>query len=152
MAIKPITQPLPATAGQIFRDSQSVDVAYAALPQISLRGVMNRVSPTPMIVRRQREHAEQPAERIVRRPGLEEAVMPAIVLQKEQANEHSCGGNCRDGVEPEDAPCRRRVHHYRSDEKRDQGNGEFPDCTGIVPSAIGLENANPIDGGAGESG
>ena len=89
MPVQPIGQPAPDRQRPIFAHRQRIDVAHAAAIEIARGRVMNGMGLPPEIVRRQRQHAEHPADPVVGEPLAEEGAMPAIMLDHEQPQQEA---------------------------------------------------------------
>ena len=68
--------------------------------EVARARVMDRVRVSPGRVRRQREHAEQPADPIVGGALAEEGAVAAIVLDHEEPHEKSGGWQRKDEAGP----------------------------------------------------
>src|ERR1700722_6722864 len=91
MPVEPISQAAPARTPAIFPHRQRIHVADATAIEIARGRMMNGMSAAPQIVRRQRDHADETADPIVRTPVGKERAVTAVVLDKEQAEEKAGG-------------------------------------------------------------
>ncbi len=81
MPVKAIAQPAPFGPRQIFVHRQCIDVANPTTFEIARRRVVDGVSASPEIIRRQGEHADHPSEPVVRDTVGKKRAMAAIVLR-----------------------------------------------------------------------
>src|SRR5262245_36456320 len=78
MPVKAIAQPAPFGPRQIFTHGQGIDVANPTAIKIARRRVVDGVSVSPEIIRRQREHTDYPSDPVVRDTVAEKRAMAAI--------------------------------------------------------------------------
>src|SRR6185437_1204072 len=91
MPVNAVLEALPAGASQVLLHRQRVDIAESPVLEVAGRGVMQGVRLLPVVVRRQREHAQDGADG-VRQPGRsEEGGVPAIMLDNEKPHQGECG-------------------------------------------------------------
>ena len=140
MPVEPVLQPAPARQRQIFAHCQCVDIADAAVLQISRGRVMNGMRPLPEIVRRHGEHAERAADPVVGEAMAEERAVPAIVLDHEQPHQESRGRYGEQQGQPPKAEVIGRPHRDPEQHKRPEGDAELERAAGSAGVAVAVEN------------
>ena len=98
--VEAIAKPAPARQRKIFVDRQGFDIADAAPVEIARGGVVDGMGSPPEIVRRQCQHADGAPDPVIGEPVPEECAMTAIVLDHEETNKKTCGGNGQQQIKP----------------------------------------------------
>src|SRR6516162_5452831 len=93
MAVKSVFQTAPPRTSLVFAHCQGIDIADTAPVEVTGAGVMDRMRAAPPVVRRQREHANDAADPVVRQTVGEEGAMAAVVLNHEEAQEKASSWN-----------------------------------------------------------
>ncbi len=106
--------------------------------------MVSRVPVAPIVIGREREHADHPADPIVGVLALEERAVTAIVLHAEQAHQETGCGDTNQGSPPEAVPHRDPAGDPERG-KRGAGQQDLQDAAGRAGAAIGLQN--PREGG-----
>src|SRR5689334_25004522 len=87
MSVHAVKKPAPLGQSEVLAHCQRVDVPDSAAIEIARRRVVDRVSASPEVVRREREHPDRAPDPIVCETMVEEGAMTAIVLDHEQPHE-----------------------------------------------------------------
>src|ERR1051326_112232 len=87
MSVHAVKKPSPLGQREVLAHCQRVDVPDSAAIEIARRRVVDCVSASPEVVRREREPPDHAADPIVCETMVEEGAMTAIVLDHEQPHE-----------------------------------------------------------------
>ena len=119
------------------------DVAEGARVQVPRVRVVDRVRPAPVVVRREREHADHRTRDAGQPAGLEVRPVPAVVLEHEEPHEQARGGDGQDEGEPVShgqAP----VHQSPRAGEEDGGVSHLPGAAAGVRAEVGGQNPLPL--------
>src|SRR6185295_10262999 len=97
--VETIAKPPPAPEALIFAYRHRRHIADTPMGEVAHAGVMHGMGALPMIVRRQREDADDPPDPIIGRAATEEGPMAAVMLDHEEADEKPGRGNRKDEAE-----------------------------------------------------
>src|SRR5882672_10092267 len=84
MAVDAVAQPAPSGSSEVLIHGQCVDVTSSTTIKVAGSRVMNRMSASPEVVGRERQHADQTADPVVSKAMAEESAMTTIVLDHKQ--------------------------------------------------------------------
>src|SRR3984957_10768234 len=87
VSINAITKPTPSGQREVLVHCQRVDVPGAAAIEITRSRVVNGVSASPKVVRRERENTDHTSYPVVCETVMEKSAMTAIVLNHKQPHE-----------------------------------------------------------------
>src|SRR5436190_8031973 len=87
VAVKTVFQTTPPGKGAIFAHGQRIEIAGTAAIEVAGGGMMGRMRAAPAVVGREREHANDAADPVIRHTAGKKGAMTAIVLDHEQAYE-----------------------------------------------------------------
>ena len=142
MAIETIGKAAPPGHLPIFRDSQRLDVAHAALIEIAGAGMMGCVGTSPAIVRRQSQDAQAAADPVVGGAVGEEGAVAAIVLDHEDAHQKAGGRKDEDQTPPMAIGIGSRGQGPQRG-KRDEGDGKFDGAAPPVRFLVARQDLQP---------
>ena len=93
VAVKTVFQTAPPRKGPVFAHCQRIDITDTTAVEVAAGGMMNCMRPAPTVVGREREHANDAADPVVRQAAGEKRAVAAVVLDHEQAYEKAGGRN-----------------------------------------------------------
>jgi hypothetical protein len=107
--------------------------------------MMDRMGAPPIIVGRQRQHAERASDPIIGETVLEEGPMAAIVLDHEQPRQQARGRHCQQQAEP--IIEMQRCPHQQPEQRQRTGRDRKLDLAAQrIRCAIARENLHPVAG------
>ena len=133
-AIDPVLQPAPATERAVFPHGEGGDIADPAAVEMARPGVVQRMGAAPVVIGRQRDDAEHPADPVVRCPAAEHRAVPAVVLDEEEADEEPRSRKREQQGEPVADERQRQPH--RGPERGERRGGH--DDRGNTPHVVGV--------------
>ena len=92
VAVKTVFQTTPPGKGPVFAHCQRIEIAGTATIEVAGGGMMNRIDAAPTVVGREREHANDAADPVIRQTAGKKSAMTAVVLDHEQAYEKAAAG------------------------------------------------------------
>ena len=95
VAVQAIAEAPQLALRQVLAHRQGLDVADFALAQVARGGVVDGVRSPPIPVGKERQYAEEVAQRLVPTAAGEERAMTAVVLKDEQADVEARGEQTR---------------------------------------------------------
>ena len=145
MAIEAVHQPAPPPARAVFFNRQRQDVAHAALVQIAVAGMVDRMGLTPNIIGGQCQHTQRTADPVLQFAVLEERRMAAVVLDAENAYQEHPVHHSKPKCQPR-ADRQRHPGQGPEQEERAQRQAEFNKAACVRRFAIVRQDAYPILG------
>jgi hypothetical protein len=142
VAIYPVTDPLPETERPVFLYGQRCNVAVTPAVKVAGRGMVQGVLPAPVVVRRQRQHAEQTPDPVVDLAGTEQRTMPAIMLNDEHAHQQ-CTGKRRKRPRGQHGILQQPVHQGPNAHESCKCNDDFKHCPAVISLTIWRETRHP---------
>ena len=104
--------------------------------------MMDRMRAAPDVVRRQRQHADNAPDPVVRRALAEEGAMPAIVLDHEQPHEKARGA-ARPAAGQPVAEVERRPRQRPERDQRHDRDDDLEDAAAVAGLSIADEDLGP---------
>lgn len=142
VAVEPVAQAAEQRQRAVFRDGQRIDVAHAAAFEIAAGGVVRGVALAPEAERREREHAGDAADPLVRQLAAEERAVAAIVLDHEQPHQEGRREDDERQRQPI-ADIERRPGQRPQGGQRHDGDGDLDDAAHGARLIIARENLRP---------
>src|SRR2546430_294294 len=93
VAVKTVFQTTPPRKGPVFAHCQRIDITDTTAVEVAAGGMVNCMRPAPTVVGREREHANDAADPVVRQAACEKRAVAAVVLDHEKAYEKAGGRN-----------------------------------------------------------
>src|SRR6476620_7497446 len=136
MAVEAVLQPAPERARQIFVHCQSIDITETPTIQVASRRMVQSVSASPEIIRRQRERADETTDPVIRLTVGKEGAMATVVLDHKQANEKTCGWNRNEQRGPGITQRESEPRCHPQDHQRHKRNRQLGDAAHLTWLAI----------------
>ena len=135
----------PPASRAVLVNRQRVDVAEPPMVQIPGGGVMNRVGLLPVVIRREREHAQDGAHHVGQALRREEGPVPAVVLEDEQPDEEK-GFRYRQRQRKRVAHAQTPVHQRPSGEEQAERAQQLPEALAETRPAVWGKRRRPLGG------
>ena len=93
VAVKTVFQTTPPGKRPVFAHGQRIEIADTAAIEVAGGGMMDRMRAAPTVVGREREHANDAADPVIRQTAGKKGAVAAVVLDHEQAYEKAGSRN-----------------------------------------------------------
>ena len=143
VAQQSVAEPPPARQAEVLGHRKRGDVARAAAVEIARGGVMDGVAAPPVVVGRERQHADRPADPVVGQRLAEERPVPAVVLDHEQPDQEAGGRHGQDQAEPV-AVAQAQQHDRPEREERHRGDHQLVDAAHRIGVTVAGEDLQPL--------
>ena len=143
MAVHAVLEPLPAREREVLVHGQRVDIAEPAMLEVAGGSVVHRVGLLPVVIRRQRDDAEDRAHDVRRAGRPEERPMSAVVLEDEQPDQEKRGRHREQQGEPIPDP-QTHVHQRPRTGEQHRRTHQLPDAAFDVRVLVGRQTRTPV--------
>ena len=127
----------------MFARRECFNVAQAATVEIPRAGVMGSVLPTPKVIGRQYQHADDPAHPVVCHAMVEECAVPAVVLDHEQPYQKARGRHRDQQREPPEAQIIPHPGQPPERHERPERDCDLDDAAGVIGLTVACEDFHP---------
>src|SRR5438309_8170775 len=108
---------------------------------------MNGMGSTPVVIWRQRQDPDDPADPVIGRPMPEESSMTAVVLDHEQPHQKAGGRRRNEERHPRVADIVRSPGHYPEHDEWTKRDRNLNDAAGMAGLSVRCKDLRPVSSG-----
>src|ERR1700752_4904491 len=143
VTVETVFQTAPPRKGPEFANGQRIEIADTAAVEVAAGGVMNCMRAAPAVVGREREHANDAADPVVRQTAGEKRAVAAVVLDHKQTYEKAGSRNRDKKRSPGMAEVKREPCRGPQRYERQNRDCQLDNAAEEMGGAVVVQNALP---------